>query len=703
MRAPPLFALVLLACSSDPAGSDVSTSGGIPGVDASGGGTPVRPDSGTTSSGGPVDSGSSDKTPPLGIDDLDANVVSHTAIALTWTAPSDPPGGNVSSYEIRRSKASIANDVEFAAATAVTAPTPKAAGASESFTATGLDPETTYYFAVRAKDAAGNAGPISNIASATTKARATLLLSEVAMANATGTDFVELVATKAGNVKDIAVRQSNTPQVLHTFADFDVAQGDRIVVHLTGLPGPSGFAQEDATKSKTSSTETAAFASDGAWDVYSAVSGTGLAATDLLVTLVDGTTILDAVAYSGRDGDAAAASMTAFANAKAANAWSFTATPADGVNDCATQREAVAVSTSLGNGTCGRFASGIGVGKTINRIGTTDTNAKKDWYVAAQTPGAENAPIPAPAWSGATATSLTTVEVRFNQEIDAGTVTAGAFTGSGITINAATLTEPTVITLTTSSQGGPHDIGIGPALKTIYGASVTTTFQFCGYEPLGGMLAFTEINPTIPGSAGELIELQATRSGALDNFIVRINATAASPNGTNLATFPQGSCVAAGDIVVVHVDPPAVLVGQTEIAEKDQYSTANFSAHFDGAWDVRGTTTALPNSDCVVFLRNAAGTYVDAVAYTNGNGDHAENASFVASLQYAQSLALWQPATCGGVSCDASSTPTAEAVSASIAGISSTVGGASLRKPNIGDPPTAASWSVGPSSWGQAN
>jgi hypothetical protein len=306
------------ACSSDPAGSDLTDGGGVPSVDGSSGGNPIVPDSGGSDGGndggGGIDSGPPDTTAPLAIADLAATAAGHTSIGLTWTAPTDPPNGNVSSYEIRRSTANITSPTEFAVATLVTAPTPKPAGMPEASTVTGLLPETTYYFAIRAKDAAGNFGPISNVATATTKARATLLVTEVAMVNATGMDFIELVVTKAGTVKDLAVRQAQSPNGLHTFADLDVALGERIVVHLTTLPGPTGFAQEDTAKSKTASTETTTGAATvDAWDVYS--NADGLVGTDNVISVVDGTTIMDAVAYSDRDGDAAAAAMTGFAAA----------------------------------------------------------------------------------------------------------------------------------------------------------------------------------------------------------------------------------------------------------------------------------------------------------------------------------------------------------------------------------------------------
>lgn len=703
-----LGTIAAAACSSDPAGTDVTSSGGLPGVDAgSSSGNPVKPDSGTSSSGGSsggIDSGPPDTTAPLAVSDLAAAPAGTTSIALTWTAPADPPGGNVSSYEIRRSLTNITSTIDFNAGTLVSAATPKPQGTADATTVTGLTPETTYYFAIRAKDAAGNVGPISNIATATTKARATLLVSEVAMLNAAAQDFVELVVTKAGNVKDLTVKQAQSPLTIHTFADLDVALGDRIVVHMTNLPGPANFAQEDVAKSKTASTETTTGqASDTAWDVYSTAEN--LVGTDNVISVVDGTTVMDAVAYSDRDGDAAAAAMTGFAAAKTATAWGFTADPVDATNDCATQREAVAVSTGIGNsnGACGRMQTNIAAGFSINRINTTDTGTKKDWYVAAQTPGAANSAVPAPTLLNAVAQSLTTVDLRFDQEIDSATVTAGAFTGGGVTVNAAAVNEPAIITLTTTSQTGLHTIGIDAAVKTIYGASVPSSTSFCVYEPLGGLVQLTELNPIISGSAGELIELQATRAGNIGGFSVRLNATAAAVNGSNLANFPAGLCVAVGDIVVVHVDPPAAIVGTGETTSKSQEPTATFSTHFDAAWDVRGTTTALPNSDSVVYVRDAGGTYVDAVAYTDGDANNTENASFIASLQYAQSLTLWTPADCTGQACSDTSTPTAEGVSASHAGAATTVAGNSLRKSAVSAARTAASWSVGASSFGTIN
>ena len=49
-------------------------------------------------------------------------------------------------------------------------PVPRPAGGAEAFTVTGLSPGTTYYFAIKAFDEAGNAAAISNVPSRATMA-----------------------------------------------------------------------------------------------------------------------------------------------------------------------------------------------------------------------------------------------------------------------------------------------------------------------------------------------------------------------------------------------------------------------------------------------------------------------------------------------------------------------------------------------------
>ena len=400
------------------AGSDAPLiDGNVPGSDSGDDGG-VVPEGGLEDA--PVDTTPPDTTPPGAVGDLAATADTHASVTLTWTAPPDEAdAGTVASYELRWATTPITTVAEFLAATPVTAPEPLAAGSAQSAVVTGLTAETDYHFAIRAKDAAGNLAPLSNDAAVTTKPRASFLVSEIAPVNgaAEGGDFVEIVATKAGSAADIEIRHSTTAvsALLHKLAPLDVAVGDRIVVHVVGLPGAAGFAQEDTTKDKASSTEP--FATADAYDVYSEANG--LIATNSLVSVMDGATFQDAVPYSNRAANASAAAMTAFADAHAAGAWTFSAAPVAGADDCATLREVVNGSSSTPPA-CGGDPGFLTEGSSIQRNGVVDTNTRADFFVAAQTRGAANAPFCAT--EGA---ALAITEVNPNPDLVELTVTSG--------------------------------------------------------------------------------------------------------------------------------------------------------------------------------------------------------------------------------------------------------------------------------------
>jgi hypothetical protein len=113
-------------------------------------------------------------TAPSAIANLAAPSSTTSSVSLTWTSPGDDGNsGTATTYDIRYSTSTI-TAANWASATQVTGETaPKIAGSSESFTVTGLNAGTTYYFAIETADEVPNWSSISNVASKATAAEST--------------------------------------------------------------------------------------------------------------------------------------------------------------------------------------------------------------------------------------------------------------------------------------------------------------------------------------------------------------------------------------------------------------------------------------------------------------------------------------------------------------------------------------------------
>jgi chitodextrinase len=92
-----------------------------------------------------------------------------STVTVQWTAVGDDSlAGTAASYDLRYSTSAI-TAANFAAATAVSGePAPGAAGTVQTFTVRNLSRQTTYWFAIKASDEAGNPSAISNVPSVTT-------------------------------------------------------------------------------------------------------------------------------------------------------------------------------------------------------------------------------------------------------------------------------------------------------------------------------------------------------------------------------------------------------------------------------------------------------------------------------------------------------------------------------------------------------
>jgi Tol biopolymer transport system component len=110
-----------------------------------------------------------DQTPPAAVSDLAIAGSTITTLTLRWTAPgNDGNSGTASSYEIRSSTTTITAGTWGSATLVAGVPTPLLAGTIQTFTVTGLAPNTAYFFALKTTDAAGNVSALSNVLAAST-------------------------------------------------------------------------------------------------------------------------------------------------------------------------------------------------------------------------------------------------------------------------------------------------------------------------------------------------------------------------------------------------------------------------------------------------------------------------------------------------------------------------------------------------------
>jgi subtilisin family serine protease len=99
----------------------------------------------------------------LGADSIAVDTTGHVLVRLRWTAPGDDGStGQAAGYELQSTTQKGAAG-DFASGVRTDLPAPGAAGAIERFTLGALAPGTTYYFALRARDPAGNRGASSNV------------------------------------------------------------------------------------------------------------------------------------------------------------------------------------------------------------------------------------------------------------------------------------------------------------------------------------------------------------------------------------------------------------------------------------------------------------------------------------------------------------------------------------------------------------
>jgi subtilisin family serine protease/uncharacterized membrane protein len=151
-----------------------------------------------------------DGVPPATVTDLEpVGLPAENYIDLAWTAPgSSGNEGQVFRYDIRYSTSPIteanfedAEEFEFTG-------NPLVAGETEVIRVSDLEPQTTYYFALTARDFFGNVSDLSNVATETTDGSPEILVDPTQISTE-----VEL-----GNTKDETLTITNTGEGLLTYS-----------------------------------------------------------------------------------------------------------------------------------------------------------------------------------------------------------------------------------------------------------------------------------------------------------------------------------------------------------------------------------------------------------------------------------------------------------------------------------------------------
>lgn len=191
----------------------------------------------------------SDSTAPGRIQSLNKTGQTSSNVALSWTATGDDGAvGTAHHYELRYNLSAITDSNWASSSLASGVPTPLPANQSQTATVNGLSAGRNYYFAIKAFDEAGNAGPLSNVVSA--------LTGSPPPADVTAPAAVANLSVSAQTSTSVTLRWTATgdDNVTGTAASYDLRRSASPIAALTDFnaatqvsgepsPGAAGAAQ----------------------------------------------------------------------------------------------------------------------------------------------------------------------------------------------------------------------------------------------------------------------------------------------------------------------------------------------------------------------------------------------------------------------------------------------------------------------------
>lgn len=174
---------------------------------------------------------------------LRAAATSPTSITLNWTAPGDDGNtGTAAVYDIRYSTATITDANWGSANQASGEPSPQSAGAAETYEVTGLTPSTSYYFAIKTADEAGNWSALSNVVLKSTQVEATAPSAIANLAAPSSTiNSVTITWTSPGD--DGSTGTATTYDIRYSTATITEANWNS-ATQVSGEPSPKAAGQK---------------------------------------------------------------------------------------------------------------------------------------------------------------------------------------------------------------------------------------------------------------------------------------------------------------------------------------------------------------------------------------------------------------------------------------------------------------------------
>ncbi|MDZ4722473.1 MAG: fibronectin type III domain-containing protein [candidate division Zixibacteria bacterium] len=188
---------------------------------------------------------------------LTASSSAPNSVTLNWTAPGDDgASGQAAFYDIRYSTATITVANWTSASQVSGEPTPKSVGLAETFTVTGLNPSTTYYFAIKTADEVPNWSVLSNVVTKATTVEtiAPSAIDNLSLSNATQTS-IQLNWTAVGDdgttgtATSYDIRRSTSPITDANWATATQVTGEAVpkaagsaeTFVVTGLTGSTTY------------------------------------------------------------------------------------------------------------------------------------------------------------------------------------------------------------------------------------------------------------------------------------------------------------------------------------------------------------------------------------------------------------------------------------------------------------------------------